>query len=441
VRIAGPGITFTESGEMIRGVIDLRPQIRTRKSVNAYTREGIEIQTSITTMFTIGQTPDILKIVYEGDEKPENLRIVVLAEKAIQRDGEIIAISQQIIKELIDGLDSVDKQEIHRYIHDYRKTGGQVAYQTTLPKDEPSAPFLFDPARIFKAIYASSLDIKEDDYKEWTELPPFIATEIFRNLIAGEIYDYLYFPADQSKFPLQDLKSNFALKMRHQGILAFQFYERKDSIPFMAGQEWLENRYIIYPIQELHTPKVLRVRGIKVIHAGFSDLTPVNPGVRDQLMDNWSAYWENEAEFTRVEHELVKTRIINKARIQAQINLKDQLLNLLETSRLADDALALRMLQALESAAADPKTRQFLPAETISMLRSIWEWLWTEEQISQIAPIVRDASSSEALQGVNEPGEQIFEPINLQDSTKDENPQTEDEEINLEEDDDLDYPE
>jgi hypothetical protein len=325
-----------------------------------------------------------------------------------------------IIKELVDGLDEADKQEIHRYVQDYRKTGGKVRYQTTPPKKDPAAPFLFDPARIFKAIYASSLDVREDNYKEWTDLPPYIATEIFRNMIAGEIYDYLYFPADQNKFPLQDLKSNFALKMRHQGILAFEFYERRDNIPFKVGQDWIEEQYIAYPDQELQNPKILRARGIKVIHASFSDLKPVNPGVREQLLDNWSAYWENEAEFTRVEHELVKTRIINKARIQAQINLKDQLLGLLESSSLADDALALRMLQALEGVAADPKTRNFLPSDTIHMLRSIWEWLWTEEQSSQIQSGARDsilpgATIKPGGIGGDVGGEEIFEVVSIED--------------------------
>lgn len=121
-----------------------------------------------------------------------------------------------------------------------------------------------------------------------------------------------------------------------------------------------------------------------MIHASFSDLTPVNPGVRGQLLDNWSAYWESEAEQTLVEYELAKTRILNKARIQAQINLKDTLMKLLQSSSLADDALALRMLQALEGVAADPATRKFLPPETITMLNSIWDWLLTEDQLTKL---------------------------------------------------------
>jgi hypothetical protein len=282
------------------------------------------------------------------------------------------------------------------------------------------------------------LDIKEDDYKEWTELPIHIATEIFRNLIAGEIYDYLYFPADQSKFPIQDLKTNFAMKMRHQGVQAFQFFERKDSIPYKVGQEWLENRYIKYPVQELQNPKVLRARGIKVIHASFGDLTPRNPGVREQLLDNWSAYWDNEAEFTRVEQELVRTRIINKARIQAQINLKDQLFDLLGSSSVADDALALRMLQALEAVAADPKTQQFLPADTISMLRSIWDWLWTEDQYSQLDSIIGDDISSVTSVDVIEPGDQNMDVVNLGNSPDDEILTPDSDGSNLEDDNDLD---
>jgi hypothetical protein len=304
---------------------------------------------------------------------------------------------------------------------------------------DPSAPFLFDPERIFKAIYASSQDVKEDNYKEWTELPPYIATEIFRNMIAGENYDYLYFIADQNKFPLQDLRSNFAMKMRHQGVLFFQFYERRDNIAFVEGQDWLEGHYVVYPVQELQNPKPLRDRGIKVIHANISDLTPLNPGVREQLLDNWSAFWENEAELTRVELDLIKHRIINEARVQAQINLKDQLLKLLESSSLADDALALRMLQALESVAADPKTRKFLPADTIHMLRSIWEWLEAEDQPSQIQSGISGSilPGASAEPDVPDDGDgKIIELLSLENSQNNRNLDTEIESFTTEDDED-----
>lgn len=384
VRIAGPGITFTEAGEKIRGVIDLRPQIRFRRSVHAYTRDGIEIETSITTIFTIAQPPEMVKVVYKGEETAENIRTIILKERVSGGDVTSATGKGQVIEQLLDVLDLSEKEEIHRFIKEYRRTGVPSKFPRYKPISDPTSPFIFDPGRIFAAIYASSLDVKEDDYMEWTELPPFLATEMFRNLIGREIYDYLYFPSDPRKFPLQDLKSNFAVKMRYQGVLAYQFVERKNNIPFEAGQDWLENQNINYPAQVLRTPKVLRARGIKVIHASFSDLTPVNPGVRGQLLDNWSAYWESEAEQTLVEYEIDKIRIINDARIQAQISLKDTLKDLLQSSSLADDALALRMLQALEGVAADPATRKFLPRETINMLNSIWKWLLTKEQYQQL---------------------------------------------------------
>jgi hypothetical protein len=41
----------------------------------------------------------------------------------------------------------------------------------------------------------------------------------------------------------------------------------------------------------------------------------------------------------------------------------------------SEEIVALRILQALESAASDPHTQQLLPSDTIALMRTIRDWL------------------------------------------------------------------
>jgi hypothetical protein len=388
VRIAGPGIAFPERGERIRGVVDLRPQIRSRRDVRAYTRKGIEVQCNVSVHFTLGQPPQVLPVAYKKDVSADNVCVVYFNEelRTSSRDGRQYSIL--IVEKLSDELDPIDKEEIHRYI-DARRRGKE--HTTIKPRweNQPStSPFLFDPQRVFAAIYAATHDSEENEYKEWSELPTHIATEIFRKKLNQEVYDHLYRPEDRDKYPLFDLKRNFANAVRNQGVLAYQFIESYDGQPLEEGQEWEKGHLAYFPVQELNSPKVLRTRGIKVIRAGFSELKPVDPGVREQLFDNWRSYWEREADISRLDYDLDAMRIINKARIESQIEMGNMITKILKTQLLSDEVLAMRLLHALEVVAADPTTREFLPGDTISMLRSLWNWVLPDD--TEIQPTLDD---------------------------------------------------
>ncbi|MBN1669344.1 MAG: hypothetical protein JW862_19795, partial [Anaerolineales bacterium] len=62
---------------------------------------------------------------------------------------------------------------------------------------------------------------------------------------------------------------------------------------------------------------------------------------------------------------------------QAQREMAYTLARILESNR-SHEALALRVFQALEHAAADPGTQHFLPRDTIMMLRSFKRWFLPE---------------------------------------------------------------
>ena len=67
--------------------------------------------------------------------------------------------------------------------------------------------------------------------------------------------------------------------------------------------------------------------------------------------------------------------IRNRARAQAQQDMTIALSQILENTANSQEAMAMRIFQALETAATDPSTRQLLPGETIDMLRSLRHWL------------------------------------------------------------------
>jgi len=69
---------------------------------------------------------------------------------------------------------------------------------------------------------------------------------------------------------------------------------------------------------------------------------------------------------------------LDKARARRQKEMIDSLSSLMKSSSYTEEALILKMLQALEEAATDPKTRQMLPKETIELLGKLRTWMLPE---------------------------------------------------------------
>ena len=89
------------------------------------------------------------------------------------------------------------------------------------------------------------------------------------------------------------------------------------------------------------------------------------------LIDYWRSEWQKDATIIEADHDLQAMRIRSLARTQAQTDLVNTLSMILNNSTYTQEALALRVLQALETAAADPDTRSLLPADTIRILRNL----------------------------------------------------------------------
>jgi hypothetical protein len=64
-------------------------------------------------------------------------------------------------------------------------------------------------------------------------------------------------------------------------------------------------------------------------------------------------------------------RIGGRAHAQAQQDLWYQLSQIFEQRDCSDEILAIHLLQSLEHLAADPKTHQLLPGDTVAVMREI----------------------------------------------------------------------
>lgn len=373
--VHGPGLIFTLPYERIRGVVDLRKQSRRLKEISAYTRDGIELKSNVFAVFSIGQEPDVLQMAYIGDRRLENLRVI---------STETLPGDQIRVRVLEDEeLDSDDLQEIHRYARVPNQANDSVAY-AALPA--PSLRPVFDKARVFLAVFAQARDLVQDKLLPWTELPARIAADIYRETLSRINYDDLYRleNPDPRDFPLPEVKRNFRMTVRNTGILSFRVVFLRSGHPLVNGI-YPASELLCSPILPLTSPHVLRERGIKVITSGFSNPIP-SEEVYQQRLNAWRAHWERDREIVKSSRELEATRIRNRARALAQRELTFTLSKIFERTELTDEILAIRVLQSLEAVAVDPKTREFLPGDTIKLMEQVHKWLTDGAALSRPAP-------------------------------------------------------
>jgi hypothetical protein len=386
-RTEGPGFVFMKKGEQVRGVADLRTQFRARPEVHVHTRDGIEVKCLVFTVFTIGKKPDVLRVTYEGGIKEaEKLRVLKLGLKEPDPADET-QYRIQIVKKLEDVLDLDDKVEIHRYIQGFpaRQDGEK---NTENQKQNGWRPYQYNPKRVFAAVTGRPYDIGDGKLQDWSEIPPFIAVNIFREIISQRLYDEILEPTFTSeKFPIKKMRADLRSRMVNQGILAYEYIEMKTGSSIYEGQEWHENRAKTFPIQELLNRKVLRSRGIKVIAAGFSELQPIIEEVQEHyLFEHWRSPWQQEAVITQSDHELQAMRIKNQARAQAQRDMAYTLSKILQSHEHSREALAVRVYQALEAVAANPNTQQLLPRDAISVMHGLRSLLLPGDNASDVLP-------------------------------------------------------
>jgi hypothetical protein len=369
--VYGPGLVFLRHGEKLRGVVSLRKQFRMLQNTLGQTSDGIEVRTIVFTIFSLGQPANVVQVAYVGDPLPKNLRVVQIDAKTHK------------IKAIRDELDEQDKEEIHRYAQGfiyYVEPNSPLALGDKI-RDYP--PYLVDEQRILSAVYSRARNVSDGQPdSSWSDLPVMVAAETFRNMISRLTYDSLYMPEDPAKFPLQnEIKPAFLRQVRYTGVMSYQFLLRVNGESPEVDQRVDHRQFRISSVQDLRGSKILRDRGIKIIHTGFSELTPTDPQVKQQRLEFWLARWQQQADLIRADLDLEVMRLRNKARAEKQREMSDKLSEILQSSNYSEEALTLRIFQLLEDAASDPNTRQFLPKDTINFLRSLRLWLLPDENV------------------------------------------------------------
>jgi hypothetical protein len=363
-RIQQAGIAFTSFNEHLRGAIDLRRQTRSLPNVRAYTRDGIEVTSNIYAIFSVGQRPDVLRIMYVGERRHENLHIV---------QTESLPGDRVLITVLDDELDDQDRMDIHQYA----LNADIQTFERYQAADNPP----YDRNRIFKAVFAQAHDQSANVDLPWTDLPARVARDLFRALMENINYNDLYRLEDTSPddFPLPRLQRTLRNRVRNTGVLSFRMLDIRIPIADPHEPIYPASHLLLSPIRPLNRPHVLRERGIMVIGSGFTNPRPVQQQVYQQRLESWANRWESERLQLAASLDLEAERIRYQAQAQAVQALNDSLLRLFSEKDVTDEALALRVLQSLEALAADPQTRQFLPADTIKLMEQVHNWLKGEK--------------------------------------------------------------
>lgn len=376
-RVGRPGVVFIQGGEKIRGVVSLRKQTRVNPGILGQTKDGIEVKTTVVTIFTVSQPPDVVKVAYVGDPIAENLRVLVIDP------------SSRRIKSIVDELEQDDKEEIDRFAQEkYLPYSDPNVPLDMADKAQDRPPYFIDDERLMAAVYSQGRDVNDSKVDSWTDLPPIVATGVFRNLISQETFDGLVNP-DEMGVPryIRDFKPLFMRKLRHQGVMSYQFVHRKDEGQPKMGDRVAHRDYRIGPVQPLTAQRLLRDRGIKVMVATFGELAATSARVPEQRLDNWSARWESAAGEALADYELEEARIRNSARAEVERAMIKRLLEVVQSSEYSEEAVTLLVLQALEQYAQDPNTRRMLPSETFNSLRNLRLWL-VEDEIAERNAIV-----------------------------------------------------
>jgi uncharacterized membrane protein YhaH (DUF805 family) len=396
VRIKGPGIVFTQWGEKITTVVDLRKQIRTQLDVTSYTRDGIELNNIIFAVFSISESPDIIHVGYIGGKNKENIFGLVLDENKIN--------NTVCIKEKYE-IDPEDATEIHNYVvHGIEIEKLRLETTSAESNQFSKTPYPFDEQRVFKAAYARALvhglspDIATST--AWHELPQLVAVHIFRKQIERYNFDELFKMDEPDTHPLREFKEIFGRKVRFQGILSYKLVmpnikndsattqEKWNELPFQEGEIgyqidgkipkklWETSEIIFSPVRDFFASKTLRNRGIKIIAAGFPEFRPAQNAVKEKLIENWKARWERDVQIIKANHTLEAIRTKNRARSATQREMTYTLSSLFSSSAHTKEALALRILQSIEEAAASPSGKSALtPQDILNMLQNLQRWL------------------------------------------------------------------
>ncbi|HZU86556.1 MAG TPA: hypothetical protein VFF78_03665, partial [Anaerolineaceae bacterium] len=375
VRVRGSGVVFTWPEEEIHAVMDLRRQFRITIGNVGYTSDGLRVHCPVWIIFTIGQNPEILDVTYNGDMVADSLRMLTLEQLPNGRI-QVKAIADEL------ELDAPDRLEFHEFARRPTTQRGMLPY-TPRPETTLNCPPTFDVDRVFKASFGQALF--QGEMLPWHDLPNRVAVDIFREELSRMNYMDMFNP-DPSIAPYSDLKRRVRLSSRNSGILACRLVRHRDGRPLQTNVDYAPEEILVSAPLSLTNSKVLRDRGIKVIAAGFPELK-LPEVMYVKRLGFWKSRIDSEALVVESEAEYKALREKNRARADAQRDMIRGLSEILNRGGVSKEALAWRVLQALEQAAVDPQTRQLLPEHTLNTLRMLRDWMLPDDTIPP--PVIR----------------------------------------------------
>lgn len=364
-RVGHAGLVFPSSRERLSGVVSLRKQFGRVPDVLCSTSDSIELKTSVSAIFSISHAPEVIRVAYCGPYEWESIRVL----KINPRNWTIQAV--------YDDLDDPDKQEIHAFAGEFIGVWNPLEPLAVPPSNPDRPPYPLDHDRIHQAVHARAIDPKTGSEDRWTDLPARVAAEVFRSMLTRVTYDSLYnYDPDLTSTLHTVFKPQFSRRVQNLGVLSYQLIHPKQEDRCPAVGDRVHDRFFyISPVRPLTNPKMVRDAGIKIIAAGFSDLQPIDPKVKEQRANYWRTIWQYRGESLKAELLRDAEKILQTSRIEKQTGIIENLVETLQDTTYSEEALALCIFEALEDLTAQPATRQMMPDETLRLIQNLRPWL------------------------------------------------------------------
>jgi hypothetical protein len=382
--VKGPGLVFTEQGQKIDDTVDLRRQVRNDDFL-VYTRDGIKVKSKVNVNFSLSDPPEKIWVGYLAGKGATILKILKVDQK-----GNDLTIKGGI------HLDADDAAEILRMIE-------LPPAPLVVSSSDSSIPYPFDSERVKWAVFHQARD-KDGILIPWHQAPLEAAAAIFRKMISDVPYDK-FFNVDlfaltrrqaddekteksektQEQVFMSELKDEFALYIKARGLANFQFIEHKNGKPFSEKESVRLDTLRQPPAVTLTGEKFnyFRHMGIVVKSASFGDVLAFDADVQGRMLDAWKAKMEREIAIFNADYELKAIRVRNKNRALAQEEMTHLLSDIFRSVPYFDEALALRVLQALETSVAD---KEMSAADLQEILKSLHDWLLTDQKDDEDGP-------------------------------------------------------
>ncbi|MCS6907194.1 MAG: hypothetical protein RML93_04830, partial [Anaerolineales bacterium] len=266
---------------------------------------------------------------------------------------------------LSDEIDHDDREEIHRFVQNFHRERPENLFSTAQEEEKRSKTSV-NPEQILAAFYGIPASQPSQGAMDWTDFPLQIVIDLFREFLASISFESIYSPHRRPTRSLTELKSQFSKRARNQGVLCFQFVQRKDNLPIRVGDEWRVSELIFYPVQKLTTPKFLRSKGIKILNATFGELRPADQGFEAQLFDRWLRGYRLQFP----DQESTETQSGSEGR-EHIAQFQKQLAEALELASTSSHTALSRFFTLIEAEIANPWTQKWLGEKTTDKLEQL----------------------------------------------------------------------